>query len=191
MVRQNVEGVKFLRSTKEEQSLNGIEVFSNASIRIYRYSKGFDLPFTYAKGIKKVQSLAIDSIAEHFTTNQIKTWQSGIAKDFVGFVKKCHTTYIIFDAKEEIIGYAILPKAGFLQQFFIHPTQQFKGIGTNLLSIIETEVSNRDDEGKLSLNGNDGSYQFYCKQGYTIIKEHDLDMRGTLIPVKLLEKSLV
>ena len=170
--------------------IEGIEVFSDTSIRIYRYERGFDLPLVYAKAIKTIQTDAINSISEYFTFEQIKAWQSGKSEDFIDFVKGCHATYIVFDTKEEIISYAILPKAGFLQQFFIHSNHQFKGIGTRFLSVIEKESLNRDSQGRLSLNGNSGSYKFYVKQGYAIIKEHELDMRGVLIPVKLMEKIL-
>ncbi|MFL1013252.1 GNAT family N-acetyltransferase [Flavisericum labens] len=173
---------------KDKSNNEGIEVFSNASIRIYQYGQGFELPIAYAKAIKNIQSLAIDSIKEHFTDEQIQAWQAGKAEDFIDFIRNCHASYFVFDEKEEIIGYAILPKIGFLQQFFIHPDYQFKGIGARLLSTIEKESSNKDGKGKLSLNGNKGSYQFYLKQGYSIIKEHDLIMRGVLIPVKLMEK---
>ncbi|WP_406684311.1 GNAT family N-acetyltransferase [Seonamhaeicola sp. MEBiC1930] len=187
VAKPRLKETKFLLH-KNKSNNEGIEVFSDASIRIYQYGQGFDLPMSFAIAVKHIQTEAINSIAEHFTVEQIQTWQAGKSEDFIDFIKNCHANYFVFDEREEIIGYAILPKAGFLQQFFIHPNYQFKGIGTKLLSVIEKEASNRDNKGMLSLNGNNGSYQFYLKLGYSIAKEHDLDMRGVLIPVKLMEK---
>lgn len=174
---------------KEADIIEGIEVFSDASIRIYQYGQGFDLPLVYAKAIKDIHTGAINSIAEHFTPEQLKAWQGCTVGSFVALAKEFYCSYLVFDDKEEIIGYALLPIAGFIQQFFIHPKHQFKGIGTILLTVIEHDPSNRDKDGKVSLNGNNASYEFYLKQGYSIIKEDVLDMKGVDVAVKWMVKG--
>ncbi|WP_456440814.1 N-acetyltransferase family protein [Psychroserpens sp.] len=186
----SVEGVKFLLSTSIEKCKQGIEVFSDASIRIYRYTKGFDLPMPFSKAIKDIHVQATNSIAEHFTPEQLKAWQSGNVESFASLVKKCHASYLVFDSQEEIIGYALLWNAGLLIHLYIHPSHQFNGYGKALLDIIELDLTNRNKSGVLCLKGNIGSCAFYLKRGYSITGKEIIDMGGVPIAVQVMEKSL-
>ena len=98
-----------MQSSHKVSCKNGIEVFSDASIRIYQYGEGFDLPFSYAQTIVGLQYRAVNCIEEHFSDKQIKLWKKAKTKELTTLVQRCQTTYLIFDDQEEIIGYALIP----------------------------------------------------------------------------------
>lgn len=168
----------------------GIEAFNDASIRIYQYGKGFDLPVSFAIAMKRIHTQAIDSIKDHFTGRQIKAWQRGDFEAFITFAKDCIGLYLIFDQREEIIGYALIPRAGYLWHFYIDPTHQRKGFGTKLLTVIEQNPANFDEHSVLSLKGNAVTFGFYLKHGYKIIGNEDLLMGDVQIPVKIMQKTI-
>lgn len=68
------------------------------------------------------------------------------------------------------------------------PQNQSQGIGSRVMKLIEENPSSLDEESKMMLNGNNGSYEFYSKKGYKIIKEHDFNMNGVIMPIRLMEK---
>ncbi len=173
----------------KEKPIEGIEVFSDTSIRIYQYRKDFDCPEIFAIALKKIHTQAINSISEHFTPEQITAWQAGTYKAFIDFARDCHRTYLIFDDEELIIGYAFVLNAGFLWHLYIDPKDQYKGYGTALLNCVENDHRNMKQP-SLSLKANEASYRFYLKHGYKVIGNETIDMIGVKLPVKLMKKRI-
>lgn len=64
-----------------------------------------------------------------------------------------------------------------LQKIYVLPTEQKSGIGLTLLKTIETVVKSRG-AAKLQLNVNRKNIakSFYEKQGFTVLKEEDIDI---------------
>lgn len=76
-------------------------------------------------------------------------------------------TYVYLDESLKVLGFISLIE-NFIAAIFVSPTQQGKGIGTELMSYIKTTHQSLELR---VYKANDKSVQFYKKQGFIVIEE--------------------
>lgn len=128
--------------------------------------------------------------AKDYPRAQIRVWSGRVSakrhrnpKELTNRVK-----YVALD-KKKVVGFGDLDKTGELMGLYIHKDYQGKGVGTKILTILESEARKIGLK-KLTLTSTLSALNFYKRQGYRILKKTHYRIKNQNLAVYEMKKAL-
>ncbi len=107
-----------------------------------------------------------------------------------GYFLKETSKYPIFVYKKDEKAIAIGSiKGNMIKKIYVHPDEQGKGIGKELLHYLE-RIAFKDGYKETMLDSYDNSLNFYISQGYFIYKKFVRKWNGVNIPITIMKKKI-
>mgnify|MGYP001589849617 FL=1 len=76
-----------------------------------------------------------------------------------------------------------------IKKFYVHPDEQGKGIGKELLHYLE-RIAFKNKYKEIILDSYDNSLNFYISHGYSINKKFVREWDGVKIPITIMKKKI-
>lgn len=143
--------------------------------------------------IPSITSLFRDTVfhinSKDYSEKQIAVWSSA-ANDIEGWEKRIKDAYfIVGEYKEDIVGFAYLTKGYYFEGLYVHKDFQHKGVGTSLMSIIESQVISEGFE-IIKADASKTALLFYDDQYYNPEKKQIKTYKGMNFETYLVSKEL-
>jgi len=127
--------------------------------------------------------------SKDYSDKQIRVWSSG-ANDIENWEERIKNTYfIVAEYRETIVGFAYLTKGYYFDGLFVHKDFQHKGIGTNLMRIIESKVISEGFE-IIKSDVSITALPFFENQYYDVEKKQVKNIKGMNFENYLVSKEL-
>ncbi len=143
--------------------------------------------------IPSITSLFRDTVvhinSKDYSDKQITVWSSA-ANDIETWTKQIETAYfIVAEFREEIVGFAYLTKGYYFEGLYVHKDFQHKGVGTNLMRIVESQVISEGFE-IIKADVSKTALEFYDNQYYDVEKKQLKHFKGINFENYLVSKAL-
>lgn len=144
--------------------------------------------------IPYITSLFRDTIihinSKDYSDKQISVWSSA-ANDIDKWEDLINTSYfIVAEHRDMIVGFAYLTKGYYFEGMFVHKDFQHKGIGTNLIRIIESQVIDNGYE-VIKSDVNITALPFFENEYYDVEKKQMKSFKGMNFENYLVSKVLL
>lgn len=127
--------------------------------------------------------------SKDYSDKQIRVWSSG-ANDIEKWQERIHNSYfIVAENRGNILGFAYLTKGCYFDGLFVHKDFQHKGVGTNLMRIIESKVVSEGYE-IIKADVSITAYPFFENQYYDVEKKQIKNIKGMNFENYLMSKEL-
>ena len=127
--------------------------------------------------------------SKDYSEKQIRVWSSG-ANDSEKWEERIKNTYfIVAENRDTIVGFAYLTKGYYFDGLFVHKDFQHKGIGTNLMRIIESKVISEGFE-IIKSDVSKTALPFFENQYYDVEKKQVKNIKGMNFENYLVSKEL-
>ena len=127
--------------------------------------------------------------SKDYSEKQIRVWSSG-ANDSEKWEERIKNTYfIVAENRDTIVGFAYLTKGYYFDGLFVHKDFQHKGIGTNLMRIIESKVISEGYE-IIKSDVSKTALPFFENQYYDVEKKQVKNIKGMNFENYLVSKEL-
>jgi len=97
-------------------------------------------------------------------------------------------TYVA-EANSKVVGFGELETSGHIDRFYIHKNFIRQGVGSALYKTIENQAKSLSVE-RLFLEASITAKPFFASQGFNVIKEQFVQVRGVSMVNFLMEKNL-
>jgi N-acetylglutamate synthase-like GNAT family acetyltransferase len=124
-----------------------------------------------------------------YSREQIEAWAPSV-RPASNWAERQATrkTYVAVIA-EKIVGFAELKKSGQIDCFYCHKDHQRCGVGTALLGAVKAE-SKRLGHQKMFAEVSLTALPFFERQGFRVIREQEVAVRGVSLTNLLMEREL-
>lgn len=139
--------------------------------------------------IQSIHKRSIESQSNNFNKKIIEDWSNAPVEFYHHAMTQYHSFYTFYNWNKKMIGFAGIPERGFLKLFYFLPEFQRLGYGRQGLRFIEKD-KNTNAYSRIVLQVHHFADQFYLKQGYSIIRNEEVNINGSIIPVKVMEKYI-
>lgn len=144
--------------------------------------------------IPSITSLFRDTIvhinARDYSDKQIRVWSSE-ANNIEKWTERITNSYFIVAVhRDAIVGFAYLTKGYYFDGLFVHKDFQHKGIGTNLVRIIESQVIDNGYE-VIKSDVSITALPFFENQYYDVDKKQMKNLKGMNFENYLVSKELL
>jgi len=117
------------------------------------------------------------------------TWLAPILSDPGTALEKVEWTIVAVEA-DVVLGYAAVTRSH-LENLFVDPAGQGRGVGTGLLVEVEARLARTFDLVTLRcLHANRDARRFYDRHGYTVRETQTINLHGRPAAAWLMEKRL-
>lgn len=121
---------------------------------------------------------------------QIRIWSSS-ADDIEQWTDRIENSYfIVAEYRDTIVGFAYLTKGYYFEGLFVHKDYQHKGVATNLMRIIESQVIDNGYE-VIKSDVNKTALLFFENQYYNVEKKQKKNFKGIAFENYLVSKQLL
>jgi putative acetyltransferase len=125
-----------------------------------------------------------------YSDKQIKVWSSG-ANDIDKWEERIKNAYfIVAEYRNEIVGFAYLIKGYYFDGLFVHKDFQHKGVGSNLMRIIESKVISEGFE-IIKSDVSKTALEFFENHYYDVEKKQMKNFKGMNFENYLVSKELL
>lgn len=100
-----------------------------------------------------------------------------------------HHTFVA-DEDNQIVGFADWEDNGHLDRFYVHKDRQGLGVGKHLLDVVERSARERGIK-RMFTEASITARPFFERQGYAVIAEQQVPLRGQVFTNYRMDKSLV
>ena len=144
--------------------------------------------------IPYITSLFRDTVfhinSKDYSEKQISVWSSA-ANDVEVWEKRIKDAYfIVAEYRDDIVGFAYLTKGYYFEGLYVHKDFQHKGVGTNLMRIIESQVISEGFE-IIKADVSKTALEFYDNQYYDVGKKQLKNYKGMNFENYLVSKDLL
>lgn len=144
--------------------------------------------------IPYITSLFRDTIvhinSRDYSEKQIRIWSSE-ANDTAKWEDRINNAYfIVAEHRDSIVGFAYLTKGYHFDGLFVHKDFQHKGVGTNLMRIIESKVIDNGYE-VIKSDVSITALPFFENQFYDVDKKRMKNLKGLSFENYLVSKELL
>ena len=124
-----------------------------------------------------------------YTKEQLKVWATGkIDKEAWNQSLKKHETMVAL-INHKIVGFGDLDGA-YLDRLYVHKDYQNRGIATAIVNKLE-QLASDHKETSITVHASITARPFFEKQGYTLVKEQQVERQGILLTNYVMEKNLL
>ena len=143
--------------------------------------------------IPYIASLFRDTVfhinSKDYSEKQISVWSSA-ANDVEVWEKRIKDAYfIVAEYRDDIVGFAYLTKGYYFEGLYVHKDFQHKGVGTNLMRIIESQVISEGFE-IIKADVSKTALEFFDNQYYDVEKKQIKNFKGMNFEISLFSKEL-
>ncbi|MFN6517502.1 MAG: GNAT family N-acetyltransferase [Nostoc sp. CreGUA01] len=140
-----------------------------------------------------IMKLFYDTIHEinicDYTQEQVDAWAPK-NMDYEAWHKRLQTKLpYIAEENGEIVGFGELEADGHIDCFYCHSKYQRKGIGSKLLNHLEN-IAKLQGIKRLYTEASITAKPFFQNQGFSVVREQQVERRGVLFQNYLMEKYL-
>lgn len=143
--------------------------------------------------LPQLQQLFYDTVQQvnctDYDAEQIQVWSSYAWKDDLWIERMSTQHFVLAVVDGAIAGFTSLETDGHIDLFFIHVEYQGRGIGSRLLTHLETLVQ-KEHGSKLYAEVSITARPFFEYQGFQVIEEETVTLQGVSFQRYRMEKFL-
>jgi len=127
--------------------------------------------------------------AQDYSPEQINAWApAGDAKERMQKSLENNISYVAEQAGK-IVGFANMTRDGYIDYIFTHKDYQGRGIASALFKKLEAEAQNVGIK-KMSTHASITAKPFFEKQGFMVMQEQQVEIRGVKLTNYVMEKVI-
>ncbi|WP_345954122.1 GNAT family N-acetyltransferase [Mucilaginibacter sp. PAMB04168] len=146
-----------------------------------------------ASDVDNIRQLFYDTVTtvnrQHYNDEQVAAWSAGYhnRENWAGKVAAQH--FIVAEEESALAGFASVTSEGYLDYMFVDRNRQGQGIASLLLSELETIAARLFLE-TLTTHASITAKPFFEKQGFEVVKQQTVQVRGAELTNFVMEKKL-
>lgn len=158
----------------------------NCSKILIRTYEEQDAPFLAAIYFNTIHKIN----ARDYSPKQINAWAPTSSLETEGWIKKWRKlSPIIAILDHKIVGFVEFEETGHIDCFYCHHEYQGCGVGTALINAIESKAR-KNNINKLFAEVSITARPFFEAQGFNVIKEQCVEIRGVTLTNFVMEKFI-
>ena len=126
---------------------------------------------------------------QDYSEAQINAWAPDDLDEQIWKRKFQSIKPFVAEVDGEIVGYSDLQPDGLIDHFFVHYQWQRRGVGTALMKEIETRAM-KNNIALLETHASITARPFFEAQGFTVVLEQRVDVRGQKLKNYVMQKII-
>jgi putative acetyltransferase len=124
-----------------------------------------------------------------YTQEQLNAW-APTQPDMARWQKKlAEQEVIVAESDHEIVGFCSWDATGYLDFLYVHHAHQRKGIASALYERAERSLKAKS-QGRIHTQASTTAQPFFTQQGFRVVKQQTVSMRGVKLANTIMEKPL-
>jgi len=124
-----------------------------------------------------------------YTPEQVEAWAPALMDEPRWHERlRANFTYVA-EAAGQIVGFSELERSGRIATLYVHHRYQTQGIGSRLLSDMETRARALGAR-RLTAEASLTAYGFFQRRGFKLVRAQDVDLRGVSLRNFIMERPL-
>ena len=133
--------------------------------------------------IESVLKLFYDTVhsvnSKDYNNEQLKAWAPK-ELDRLKWIESLNRNYsIVAEENTQIIGFGDIDSTGYLDRLYVHKNHQGKKVASNLINALENYIFKKGVKSIIT-DASITAKPFFEKNGYEVIKEQQVELRGQL-----------
>lgn len=151
-------------------------------VRTYRPDDLPALQRLYYETIHKVSSA-------DYTQEQVDAWAPAQPDTARWQEKLSHQEVVVAELGGELVGFCSWDHSGYLDFLYVHHAHQRKGVATALYAAAESALKSKS-QGRIHTQASTTAQPFFTQQGFRLVKQQTVSIRGVKLPNAIMEKPL-
>jgi len=126
----------------------------------------------------------------HYSMEQVNAWAPASSLELAGWKKKWgKTPPIVAILNDKVVGFSEFELNGHIDCFYVHHEHQSQGVGSVLMTEIET-IAKKNNIVRLYSEVSITAKPFFEKNGFRVVKQQQVNIRGCELINFVMEKTI-